>query len=348
MRADLELAIRNLLAFGPSTPQLAEQITEKLLKESPTLNERRGFLNFLIQAGHYDGCYKVFERWFQQNHTVPWQEFLCLVQVSGFTPPNPKFLSYLFEALQETAGQEKLEVFGHWVKYDVRFANLAKEYELRSRKLAEAAEGKLFEKLDYFRSNRMIAQEEQLLKDLIFRYPEKSELKMQLNTLNTRWAHHFVSERAREMEQNKAFAAAEDQPSQTPFLQHLLKVMQDALRKYPLAAYDFAIGLHMMEFYEGALKVLRSAIPNLAVDWFRAELLLKCRRYLECLDELHSLENSYASDPESSFASTYMRAQVLRGLGQNAMAIELLKSIITVRPSYRSARGLLVEWERQS
>lgn len=348
MRADLELAIRNLLVLGPSTPQLTNQITEKLLRESPTLNEKRGFLNFLIQAGHYDGCYKVFERWFRLNESVPWQEFLALVQLSGFTPPDPKFLSYLFEALQETSGEDHLTVLGHWVHYDARFATMAKQIQNRIVSAGQEAEAKLFEKLEYFRANRMITQEEQLLKELIARYPEKSELPLQLKKLNTRWAHHYVSERARQAEQNKAFAAAEDTSEHKPFAAHLVRVMKDVLKKYPGAAYDFAIGLHMMEFYEAALKILRSAMPNLATDWFRAELLLKARRYLECLDELHTLESAYAFDPESSFASTYMRAQVLRGLGQNGMAVELLKSIISVRPSYRSARGLLVEWERQS
>ena len=111
-----------------------------------------------------------------------------------------------------------------------------------------------------------------------------------------------------------------------------------------IAAYNLAIGLYFIELYHEALQVIRRAPESSAKDWFYLELLLRCGRYLECLDEVNQIELKYSADPESTFAATYIRAQALWGLGQTGSAIELLRSIVDIRPSYRSAHSLLNEW----
>ena len=43
-------------------------------------------------------------------------------------------------------------------------------------------------------------------------------------------------------------------------------------------------------------------------------------------------------------AITYARARALKGLGQDDLATDLLRSLVRVRPSYKSAQSLLMDW----
>jgi hypothetical protein len=56
------------------------------------------------------------------------------------------------------------------------------------------------------------------------------------------------------------------------------------------------------------------------------------------------MEIKYISDPETTFAVSYLRAQALQGLGQHGSALEIMQSIVRVRPNYRSAHSLILEW----
>lgn len=112
-------------------------------------------------------------------------------------------------------------------------------------------------------------------------------------------------------------------------------------------AYDLAIGLHFVGDFATAEIILSYAPSGLAADWFKAELLVNCRRYVDALEWIQNLELRYQNDPETTFASVYLRAQCLRGLGKTAEAIELLGSVVNMRPHYRSSHSLLLAWQEQ-
>ena len=61
-------------------------------------------------------------------------------------------------------------------------------------------------------------------------------------------------------------------------------------------------------------------------------------------EAVNHLEIKYVDDPETTFAVAYLRAQCLRELGQEAAALETLRSLVRVRPNYRSAHALILEW----
>lgn len=348
MRPELELAIHDLLVVGKDSHLVSEQIVDKLIKDSHQFKQKSALIQFVIRSGNFSGAYKVFQKWFETKQKVPWQDFLNLVYKSKALPVEAEFLSYFFQALEETDSKGQLTVLKHWEEYDSRFSMFAEQFRNNLYAEAKSIEEQNLEKLQYFKNNRMLGAEEKLLRELLLAYPERQDLKTELEKLKTRWAHNFIADKSHDLE-NKKFAIKLTETEDTSgFANHLFKVMNLSVGRYPNAAYDFAIGLSMMGFYEQALKMLERTMPGIAVDWFRAELLLKSRRYLECLDELIHLERTYRDDPESSFASTYLRAQVLKGLGQSTKAIELMKSITNIRPAYRSAHGLIIEWERDA
>ena len=109
-------------------------------------------------------------------------------------------------------------------------------------------------------------------------------------------------------------------------------------------AYDLAMNLHFMDFNLEALEILRVAPPSPAVDWLTLELMIQSRRFVDALSQAAHLEAAYAEDPDAAFAVTYARARALKGLGQVELAIDLLRSLIRVRPAYKSAQSLLMDW----
>ncbi|NJL25310.1 MAG: hypothetical protein HC902_09105 [Calothrix sp. SM1_5_4] len=109
-------------------------------------------------------------------------------------------------------------------------------------------------------------------------------------------------------------------------------------------ASDLAVAFWFLDEYGQALEILKWAEPSTANDWLHAELLFASRRYVEALELLNHLEVKYVNDPEATFSVSYIRAQCLRGLGQQAAALEILRSIVRIRPNYRSANALILAW----
>jgi hypothetical protein len=109
-------------------------------------------------------------------------------------------------------------------------------------------------------------------------------------------------------------------------------------------ALDLALAFWFLEDHNRALEILAWAPAGRAHDWLNAELLFASRRFVEALELLNTVEVKYVEDPESTFAVSYLRAQCLKELGQHASALEIMQSIVHIRPHYRSAHALILQW----
>jgi hypothetical protein len=345
LRLEYETAIRELLKLGQSTGLVADRVAKKLKDHSGLRRERRAFINFLLQAGHFQQAYELMGLWIPGRERVPWSEFLFLLRGSGFKP-NKEFLDYFFTAMDQVDKKDAVRMFPAWSSVDPRFTDLEKLYIQRLTEESAHSEKLLFDKLDYFRAHRMIQEEQKLLIELMKRYPEKKNLQTEWHEFRRRWAHHIFLERAaaRPWENQPSPQAGVRDVQERQFVEILTEAMLEHSLRKPNLAYDFSLGLFMMEFFDHALMVIRQAPMTLASDWFSLELLLKSRRYLECLEHIQIIEARYAAEPETTFAGTYLRAQVLHGLGQTGTASALMGSIVKVRPNYRSASTLLTDW----
>jgi hypothetical protein len=128
----------------------------------------------------------------------------------------------------------------------------------------------------------------------------------------------------------------------------LLTIWETETKSLATANPAWAADLAMMFFFvdapQAALSVIEVAPTGVGPDWLTAELMLKRRQYVDLLEHLHSLEIRYVKDTETAFGVAYLRAQALQALGQSGIAVEILRSIVEVRPDYRSANHLLNEW----
>ncbi len=344
MSQEIEHILRDLLLSEKDSDKVAAKVISRLKTDSMGRRERATFLAFLVNAGFYHEVYELYLTWFPQKKRLVWRALLSVLHRSGFRP-GKDFLNFLFDAQNSIEPKERLSTFSPWEDLDSRFATLRAETVRQLENKIVSRRREMFDKLEYVQNQRMIEEEERLLGRLEELYPKDPEVARRRDEFKERWARYVISEKALQVLQHDLFekrlALSKDDLA---WADRLTEALEESLRDHPRQAYNFSIGLNFIELYEHALIVLRRASSDPASDWLRLELLLKSRRFIECLDMLQQVENRYSEQPETTFASTYLRAHILRGLGQVGQAVELLQSIVAIRPGYRSAHSLMLEW----
>lgn len=202
----------------------------------------------------------------------------------------------------------------------------------------------LFEKLKFFRAQGIIEEERRVLALIERSYPDDPELWQIRTSFKERWAQHILNRPrpSRTIHLPRRPTRSSDELKFVSFVSVELKKL---IRAHPSNAYDAALCLLFMEAYTEALDVLGFHTMNQASDWLRLELHLMSGQYLNALEDCRQVEIRYSDQPETAFAASYGRAQALYGLGKTSEAIEVLSSLLRVRPSYRSAGSLLLKWE---
>lgn len=344
MTEAFETALRDLLISEGRTDRVAEILQQRLLNSPLNHQERRSFMNFLIQAGHYRKALEVYAHWFREKISSPLYSFCYLLHSSKFQP-RPEFFKALFAAVKHADEEDRPTHFLPWETLDARFSELKGKTLDKWKTKARELKQRLYEKLEYVRANRMIEQEEKLLDELAQKYPDDENIQIEKENFAQRWARAVIAKKTSEglFHQDEQVEAPHTE-QETAVAQAITGAMKDLASLKPKMAYDFAIGLYFLEFYEKSREVLHYSVPAAHVDWFEIELLLKSRRFVECLDTISIVEKRYADDPETTFGATYYRALTLAGLGQTVKAAELLRSIVSIRPHYRSAHSLLLKW----
>ncbi len=262
--------------------------------------------------------------------------------------PGQSVLESLFKGIKRQSGAEEIWAAHSWDNLDSRFASIRTSTAGQKYKAASERRSSLLEKFHFLNSHRLREQAERVLKHLLFLYPHEPDFRDM--------KYNFDEERAREIISHhfsSNVAPAEmTVPELTKEEEALVRTWIAAgakiTAKHPEAAYDLAIGLQFMDADEASLHFARMAQNGLSAgvgpDWLAAELMLKLKRYVELLELLEHLEIKYGDDPETAFAAAYLRAQALKALGESATAVEILRSIVHVRPNYRSVGHLMKEW----
>lgn len=349
MSAYIELEIQNLLNETSDLELVCERLIQHL-ESSPenfTAENINALANFLLKsesAQHLIGL--ILRHLDDSSFIIPWPYFLeALVQMG--VELNEKTLHALSEGIQETEGTEAagrasrtppLPQIAEW--RNNRKYKIHKDYINNKRVLIE--------QLVTLRTQQLFEQERNLLQRLQKLYPHDKDILNEAAEYKQRSALEILQRRSPKNRGLKIESFAPKDPEIETALAALTASLVEHAQKYPDMAMDFTIALFMLENYEGALEVL-SFYPeeNESLMWLRLEVLLRCRRYVEVLNELARIEIILAEDPETFFATAYLRAQALWGLGQKHAAIEVLEGLMASRPHYRAASALLTVWSTQ-
>ncbi|MBY0384901.1 hypothetical protein K2X05_07055 [bacterium] len=131
-------------------------------------------------------------------------------------------------------------------------------------------------------------------------------------------------------------------------LKGIFKTIKKYLKKNADYAYDFCIMFMEMDLPLLGLQVvdlLKKKSQRLL--WHELYLSLEGQQYARALSLIAQLQKSKIGN-EQSFSLLYYQAQALYGLGNRSDAIRIIKNIVKIRPQFKSAHSLLMEWETEA
>jgi hypothetical protein len=128
----------------------------------------------------------------------------------------------------------------------------------------------------------------------------------------------------------------------------MFKTIKKYLKKNADYAYDFSVMFMEMDLPLVGLKVidLLKKKSNRLV-WHELQLCIEGRQFARALNLILTIQKSKV-DTDHSFSLLYYQALALYGLGRRADAIKIIKNILKIRPQFKSANSLLLEWESDS
>lgn len=144
----------------------------------------------------------------------------------------------------------------------------------------------------------------------------------------------------------KNFYAKKEEPSLSKEeISSFFKIIKKYLKKDANYAYDFCVMFMEMDQPLLGLKVvdlLKKKSQNLL--WQELHMCLEAQQYARALNTIAQLQKSNVSN-EHSFSLLYYQALALYGLGNRSDAIRIIKNILKIRPQFKSANSLLLEWD---
>jgi len=326
--------------------ELVLRMSRNILNES----EVTDCFQFLLVSGLTAVFFHQINRLIDRQGRLPWAQ---LIEALGKASQDKlvKFDKLDIQALFEAAESQKatsdlvrsnaLDSFDHG--FEIRRKALEKEHQgkISERKLA------LKDKLAYMQANRMFEQEAQVLDEMQAMFPNENEILAEREAHKLRWAREIIANSSASTDPTLDLNWRVDQlsPEQLAAKKLLVTRAHELAERNPRLAYDLAISLQMMDFYTEALDILQNAEITPAAEWLSLELMIRSRQFVNALEATNRFEIDYANNPNTAFAVTYARARALQGLGQTQTAIDLLRSLVSIRPNYRSAQSLLLEWD---
>ncbi|MGZ3774679.1 MAG: hypothetical protein ACXVCY_12690 [Pseudobdellovibrionaceae bacterium] len=346
MSTYVELEIQNLLNEEQDLALVCDRLTENLESSADllTLDNVNSLARFIINSKQpLKLIHFVLRHIDNENFPIPWPYFLeALGHFSSEL--DEKCLQALTEGIQEdgaeteAARSSKLNKFipslGEWRSN--RNYKIHKDY-LNNKHV-------LLEQLVTLRTQQLYEQEKSLLSRLQKLYPGDEDIRNEINEHKQRYALEILQRRSPKAKSLKLEDLAPVNLEVEKARSALMLSLHDHVKENPEMTFDFSIIAFILECYEDALTLLSFCEETTSTLWFRLEILLMCRRFVEVLSEISKVELQLAHDPETFFATAYLRAQAMWGLGQKHTAIQILEGLVASRPQYRAAAALLSIW----
>ncbi len=336
----LELELKSVLDEGRSLSSVSHILIEAF--ESTDKSKRQTAMRFLQLHPEWSLWKKDFEAWLQYEPRWPWQLIL------SWLTPNRLLLSLgEKELLLQTLEKQKvIHILSHFPDWSVVYPQVT---ELRTqarigvqKKILEIRD-LLFEELRTWKSQRLSEQEMKVLKRLTLKFPNDPDIQSEQEKFSQNQAVEKLGSRLREKRTQKVRSLH--------FKEEFVQVSEEweqqllnHIDRKPEDAYDLTIACCFMEDWVTALKLVNKAHSSAQSDWLELEILLKLQRYVDVLQALQIVEVKWADESETFFATAYVRAQALFGLGQKEKALEVLESLLASRPLYRQGVELLFIW----
>ncbi len=347
-----EIKIRQLLLEGHSPSEAVAHLSDLMLREDLPEVELKALVNFFYNSGHYQAALKGLLNSLRELKIPYWP---LLAELVAMAPKRvtKDLIKATLKGAQKQDRSAQLVMSRALDSYEPKLLQLRKEaLQERQRRHLDRIQD-LKDRLQFFRSQQLMSEERKTLTLLRQIHPADSELQEAESDFEDRWAREvlsrgpFTDPHLTEAESSRlqADVLSEEEEALAKLLaEEVLSLTQN----HPEQVYNFALFLWFIRLPKETLSVLDQAQEaSASVDWLKLECLLESHRYVDALEWIRQLQVNYAEDPETAFASSYARAKALWGLKQGAQAIEVLESIVRIRPHYRAAHSLLKSWSEE-
>ncbi|QDK38327.1 hypothetical protein [Bdellovibrio sp. NC01] len=349
MSTFIELEIQNLLNQTQDLDEVAARLTSAL-ESSPdqfTSDNITAYARFLNASGrHHKLTEFILHHLDNENFPVPWPYFFEALGHSTLEL-DAKTVKAVVEGVIEAGAESEASRSQALNKYEPLIGEWRSNRKYKIHRDYSKNKKALLDQLITLRTQQLYEQEKNLLQRLQKLYPGDNDIQREVREHQQRYALEILSRRS----PKARTITAEDLQVRDPQVEETLKIVLQSMLEHaeqePDMAFDFAVAAFMLEGYEEALAILKFCEPTEALLWLHLEVLLKCRRFVELLTGIAHVELSLSHDPETFFATAYLRAQALWGLGQKHTAIEVMEGLLASRPHYRAASALLSIWSGQ-
>lgn len=344
MDAINESDIRRVLKKKPSSADLLRYMVKTLLNPKKSWEEKRALWHFLYNWGKHATVAEVMVDAVKAKDKIPYDILIEMTSNAKVRPSSTPIEAVLKGIKKQEAAEDLISARG-WEKWDKRFKAIRRELMKKKRGEAGQARDNMFEKFQFLLNQRLVDQAGRVLRRMLELFPNDAEVKKTKLEFDDQWARDVVATHMATLSERRLDRVPMViSPSDRTMLQCFLEEGEKIAVEHRDFASDLAVAFMVLEEYNMALEILAWAPATTANDWLKADLLINARRFVEAMEHLNHLELKFVDDPETSFAVSYLRAQCLRELAQNDAALEILQSIVRVRPNYRSAQALIQEW----
>jgi hypothetical protein len=343
----LEAEISSLLREMRDPASVADELARRWERNLLSEPEQADCAQFFVASGLYVRLFGQVVRLVEDGQLLPWTALAEAIGRARIRLVAHEISSLVQGAEAQNAIPELLRSrqLDAWHPDLLRRRSLEQQEQLERIKRRKQ---ELKEKLEFMRNNHLQDEEAKVLAEVQNIFPGDPEFQHEQEAYQLRWAKEVISNSSTttDLTQDLIWKSEKLAPEQEIGKDLIVRRAKVLAAEHPERAYDLALGLHFMEMHAEAIEVLNEGTSAALSpsDWLRLELMISARQFVNALDEASQLELKYAGLPDTAFAVVYSRARALWGLGQKAMATELLRSLVRIRPQYRSAHSLLMEW----
>lgn len=347
MPTPFEAEIGSLLRDLGSPAAVAEDLIRRWNMNVLSSDEQKDCAQFFNAAGLYPVFFQQIRQLTSDKALIPWAQFADAIGLSRIKPSDLE-IDAIFDGAKSQNALSELVLSHQLDIWSRRFGDVRSQIARIREEELDAKKRRLKDELEFMRANRLVAEEEKVLKEVEALFPQDKDIKNEREAFEIRWARDVIARSTLDLEapevEHLERRAERLTPEQANAKTMIVARAVEVAGAKPDLAYELALALHFMDFHNEALTVLAKAPPSPSTDWLKLDLLIAGRLFVDALTEAARLEDVYASDPEAAFAATYARARALKGLGQDALAVDLMRGLVRVRPLYKSAQSFLMDW----
>ena len=343
MTKDAELKISSLLTLKSDLKSMIKEFTQEIQSQQE-FSEQQALLIGLINMGFYKESLSMIIHIINESQNFPWKLFLFLLWKLDISP-SKKHLDAIFKGAKEQDQLEELVSLKYWETWDPRFKAIRLHTEKKKKKESKETQDKQLSKASHLTTSSKRQKISTPPAPLSPQEKKVKEIKEHLKNVEKLWLKNTSSKNPSKKRDMPAWVIPQKKDKnlekQALHLFHFIKEKKISDEKQ---LYNLALFFKFTENPQLCLQLLEK-VQSLSADWLRVEAYLDAQEYLMVLEEASKIEQKYASHPETSFATTYVKAIAFRYLNQISSAIQLMEKITRIDPHYRATHLHLKDWK---